>query len=241
MGAWIVQILSLYSAINALPSSPSSPCNVTLDGEMEDGIIGVIECCVCLDSTSSFLNESQFIKAFGFYCLHSSNNVCIDCWNRLLYRHGNRTKCPLCRACKLSENGPNLPYGLEELEERAPRVQFMQPGYAANENETIWQTICRRMDITNGCIAFYVRESLDLFMILNFHWCFCDNHVISDVNACIVFPVLAAASITFTIGLCATTSTNLIASCCCFCDCCHLCFPEWELRRYCLDECSCKI
>ena len=202
------------------------------------------ECCVCLEETWSSLNESEFQRIFGFCCVHSSNNVCLDCWTNLLYRHGNRTKCPLCRACKPSETGPNLPYGLEEDDDigARPRNAVIQPGYVARNDEDVCQRILRPFDIDNGIVALFVRQSFNLLHFVTASWleCIFESDVFTYILCC---PLFVTSTMCLSTGVYVTDCACLSCTLCCCMDCCHVCFPELHWREYCLkkiNKCSGK-
>ena len=180
-----------------------------------------IECCICLNQSCTALNESEFQRIFGFNCSHSSRNVCIDCWTHLLYRHGNKTKCPLCRACKTTKTSSNLPYAFES-----------QLGYV---QRSVWQRILLRMDIRSGCIGLLVYESCDLLgciITLSFK-CMWNGEATACLFCC---PICVAGSVYMAVGLCATNTICLSGSLCCCMDCCHVCLPEMRWREFCFDK-----
>ena len=223
----LISIIGLTMSESSYSSSVWSETNYSESESSQT----IIECCICLDSTSSFLNESEFIKAFGFYCRHSSNNVCIDCWNRLLYRHGNKTKCPLCRACKLSETGPNLPYGLADDDDENIGSQ---PGYDSQQNRSMLSRIRQRIDLKNGLIGQYLRNTFESMKCMFCNWDLPKTRA-NAFECAMCCPAFTVIAVTCSAIRCAETTLVLTISCCCCFDCWHCCFPQWKCRSKCKD------
>ena len=151
----------------------------------------------------------------------------------VLYQHGNDTKCPLCRACKSTTSGPNLPYGLV-LDENArlpARHVAIQPGYPSEGS--LFQKIRQRVDWKRGFVGHCLMGNYDLIKCLFCSWTVPDKTV--DKIECLLYvPFVMVIAVSCTVFVCIDTTLFLTASCCFLCDCCHICYPQYGFRRKCL-------
>ena len=229
-----LQFKALLFIFSLIPFSLSSPQfmslshNETISCNLSNA---TNECCICLKSEFETLNETEFKGFFGFYCQHSSINICTDCWFGMLHRYGINTKCPLCRACKPAHTNQKI----------SPYI-VIQPGYHDQNNHTqavlpAWKRTKQRCDISNGCLALWLRGTYNVFCCLYCTCICCDDGDCDMLYIILCSPLVIAGSVCCSASFCVTTMTSMTLSICCCADCCHVCFPKSGCRPLCIRTC----